>query len=42
MIGLTKKPEWTIPGPQTLPLIGPTLNVIRFGKDCIGYSNQTL
>ena len=40
MIVLTKKPEWTIPGPQTLPLIGRILNVIRFGQDCIGYSNQ--
>lgn len=40
MIAVTKKPEWTIPGPPTLPLIGRTLNAIRFGKDCIGYSNQ--
>ena len=40
MLALNQKTEWTIPGPQTLPLIGRTLNVIKFGKDCIGYSNQ--
>ncbi|ACK65934.1 cytochrome P450 [Rippkaea orientalis PCC 8801] len=40
MIALTQKPEWTIPGPSTLPLIGRSLNVIRFGKDCIGLSNE--
>ncbi|WP_293158352.1 hypothetical protein [Okeania sp. SIO2C9] len=40
MISLTNQPEWKIPGPPTLPLIGRTLNVIRFGKDCIGYSNK--
>ncbi|KST66186.1 cytochrome P450 [Mastigocoleus testarum] len=40
MIVSTKKPKWTIPGPDALPLIGRTLNVINFGKDCIAYSNQ--
>ncbi len=40
MIASTKKLEWKIPGPRTLPFIGRTLNVIHFGKDCIGYSNQ--
>ncbi|NET23992.1 MAG: cytochrome P450 [Okeania sp. SIO1I7] len=40
MISLTNQPEWKIPGPPTLPLIGRTLNIIRFGKDGIGYSNE--
>jgi cytochrome P450 len=32
--------QWTVPGPQPLPVVGRTLNVARFGLDSVGYGNH--
>lgn len=35
-----ERPDFQIPGPRPLPLIGRTLNSIQFARDSIGYTRQ--
>lgn len=40
MIVEPAKKEWTIPGPQVLPLIGRTIDSLRFASNSIKHSNK--
>ena len=37
---LSSPPTLTIPGPKPLPIVGRTLNSIRFAQDSVGYTRE--